>query len=234
MAGRGGRGGPPALTGKARQEGGRNGATGRGPPRSRGARHAHAAEAAGRHPRHPARRKRRAVRLQERAGGHHQPPTERPGAGYPMLDGCFAGYTQEDIDRRLAAWSAGQVASCRAVHRGPDMLFPWAYAGCFFVTAVLVFRCAFPARALWRLLLVLPPLNPVAGYAEDYLISVVVLTAGAPSDAATAAWASRATCVKWVVVGSRVESEPVEQRYSDLRRLHGSPTFGSPLRRAPG
>jgi hypothetical protein len=128
-------------------------------------------------------------------------PQNGSGVGYPMLDGCLAGYTQEDVDRRLAAWSADQIATYRAVHLGPDMLFPWAYAGFFFVTALLVFKCAFPARALWPLLLLLPLLNLVADYAENYLISFVILPAGAPSDAATVAWASRVTCAKWVLVG---------------------------------
>jgi hypothetical protein len=127
-------------------------------------------------------------------------PQSGPGVGYPMLDGCLAGYTQQDVDRRLAAWSADQIATYRAVHLGPDMLFPWAYAGFFFVTAALVFKCAFPARSLWPLLLVLPSLNLIADYAENYLISFVILPAGAPSDAATVAWASRATCTKWVLV----------------------------------
>jgi hypothetical protein len=128
-------------------------------------------------------------------------PQNGSGVGYPMLDGCFAGYTQQDVDRRLAAWSADQIATYRAVHLGPDMLFPWAYTGFFFVTAVLAFKVAFPARVLWPLLLLLPLLNLVADYAENYLISFVILPAGAPSDAATVAWASRVTCAKWVLVG---------------------------------
>jgi hypothetical protein len=127
-------------------------------------------------------------------------PQKGSRVGYPMLDVCFAGYTQQDVDRRLEAWSADQIATYRAVHLGPDMLLPWVYSGFFFVTALLVFKCAFPARTLWPWLLILPLVALIADYAENYLISFVILPAGAPSDAATVAWASRATCAKWVLV----------------------------------
>jgi hypothetical protein len=127
-------------------------------------------------------------------------PRNGAAVGYPMLDGCLAGYTADDVDRRLAAWSPDQVATYRAVHLGPDMLFPWVYAGFFFVTTVLVFRCAFPARALWPWLLLLPLLTLAADYAENYLISFVILPAGPPADAVTVAWASRATVAKWLLV----------------------------------
>jgi hypothetical protein len=127
-------------------------------------------------------------------------PRNGSAVGYPMLDGCLAGYTADDVDRRLAAWSADQVATYRAVHLGPDMLFPWVYSGFIFVTAVLVFRYAFPARALRPWLLILPLLNVAADYAENYLISFVILPAGPPADAATVAWASRATVAKWLLV----------------------------------
>jgi hypothetical protein len=128
-----------------------------------------------------------------------RPPRGSP-VGYPILDGCLAGYTQQDVDRRLEVWSAEQIATYRAVHLGPDMLFPWLYAGFFFVTAWLVYGVAFPARTLWPFLLVLPLLTLTADYTENYLISFVILPAGAPSDAATVAWASRATVAKWVLV----------------------------------
>ena len=120
--------------------------------------------------------------------------------GYAMLDGCWTGYTAEDVDRRLAAWSADQIATYRAVHLGPDMLFPWVYAGFFFVTAVLAFKCAVPARVLWPWLLILPLLNLAGDYAENYLISFVILPARAPCDPVTVGWASRATCAKWALV----------------------------------
>jgi hypothetical protein len=127
-------------------------------------------------------------------------PPKGSSIGYPMLDGCFAGYSQQDVDRRLEVWTAEQIATYRAVHLGPDLLFPWLYTGFFFVTALLVFQLACPARALWPLLLILPFLNLIADYIENYLISFVILPAGVPSDAATVAWSSRATCAKWVLV----------------------------------
>jgi hypothetical protein len=54
------------------------------------------------------------------------------------------------------------------------------------------------------LLLILPGLNLIADYAENYLISFVILPAGLPSDAATVAWASRVTIAKWVLVALNV------------------------------
>jgi hypothetical protein len=131
-------------------------------------------------------------------------PQAGSGVGYSMLDGCFTGYSSEDVDRRLAVWSADQIWMYHAVHLGPDMIFPWVYAGFFFVTAVLAFKLAFPAKAFWPWLLILPFLNLVADYAENYLISFVILPAGAPSDATMVAWASRATCAKWVLVALNV------------------------------
>jgi hypothetical protein len=120
--------------------------------------------------------------------------------GYPILDACFGGYTNEDVDRRLEVWTADQISTYRELHLGPDMLYPWVYTGFFFATAIVLFKSAFPARTLWPLLLILPLLNLIADYTENYLISFVILPAGSPSDAGTVAWASRATCAKWVLV----------------------------------
>jgi hypothetical protein len=128
-----------------------------------------------------------------------QPP-RGSAVGYPILDRCLTGYTHEDVDRRLAVWRPDQIATYQAIHLGPDMLFPWVYAGFFFVTALLVYGVAFPGRTLWPWLLVLPLLVLVADYTENYLISFVILPAGAPSDPATVAWASRVTVAKWVLV----------------------------------
>jgi hypothetical protein len=132
-----------------------------------------------------------------------RPPTGSS-VGYPMLDGCLRGYTHQDVDDRLKVWSADQIATYRAVHLGPDMLFPWTYTGFFFVAALLLFGRAFPGRTLWPVLLILPVLTLTADYTENYLISFVILPAGWPSDPATVAWASRVTVAKWVLVALNV------------------------------
>jgi hypothetical protein len=123
-----------------------------------------------------------------------------PTGGFGMLDTCFDGYTQQDVDLRLKTWSGEQIALYRMVHLGPDMLFPWIYTGFFFVTALLTFSRAFPQRVLWPWLLILPLLNLAADYLENYLISFVILPAGLPSDAALVAWASWTTRFKWRLV----------------------------------
>jgi hypothetical protein len=128
-------------------------------------------------------------------------PASGSEVGYPILDTCLGGYTQQDVENRLRTWTPEQIAIYRTVHLGPDMLFPWIYSGFFFVTAVLVFGRAFPERTLWPVLLVLPLLTVTADYLENYLISFVILPAGTPTDAATIAWASRTTVTKWVLVG---------------------------------
>ncbi len=87
------------------------------------------------------------------------------------------------------------------MHLGPDMVFPWVYSGFFFVTAMLLFGRALPARRLWPVLLVLPLLTVAADYLENYLISFVILPAGLPTDAVMVAWASRNTVTKWSLVG---------------------------------
>src|SRR5262249_37164933 len=117
-------------------------------------------------------------------------PAKGSTVSYKMLDGCLGGYTQDDVELRLKAWSADQVATYRAVHLGPDMVFPWVYSGFFFVTAVLGFGWAYPRRTLWPFLLVIPVLTLTADYVENSLISFVILPAGWPADAATVAWAS--------------------------------------------
>jgi hypothetical protein len=124
--------------------------------------------------------------------------------GYPILDVCLTGYSQQDVERRLQAWSPEQIALYRTIHLGPDMIFPWVYAGLFFVTAVLLYGRAFPERTLWPALLVLPILTVAADYLENYLISFVILPAGVPADAVTVAWASRTTVTKWVLVGLNI------------------------------
>jgi hypothetical protein len=128
-------------------------------------------------------------------------PAKDPAVGYPILDGCLRGYTKQDVENRLKTWSDDQIALYRAVHLGPDMLFPWVYSGFFFVTAVLLFGRAFPRRTLWPVLVVLPVLVLAADYLENYLISFVILPAGWPVDAATVAFASGVTVTKWVLVG---------------------------------
>jgi hypothetical protein len=127
-------------------------------------------------------------------------PPQGAQVGFGMLDACFCGYTQQDVDIRLQTWSRDQIALYRMVHLGPDMLFPWVYAGFFFVTALLTFGCVFPQSVLWPWLLILPMFNLTADYLENYLISFVILPAGLPSDAALVAWASRATVLKWILV----------------------------------
>jgi hypothetical protein len=128
-------------------------------------------------------------------------PADGSSAGYPILDGCLTGYSQDDVELRLKAWSAEQKALYRAIHLGPDMILPWVYSGFYFVTAVLLFGRTFPGRTLWPGLLVLPILTLAADYLENYLISFVILSPVAPADASTIAWASRATVCKWGLVG---------------------------------
>ena len=120
--------------------------------------------------------------------------------GFGMLDSCLGGYTQQDVDNRLQNWSGDQIMLYRMVHLGPEMLFPWVYAGFFFVTALLTFSYVFPKQVLWPWLLILPFLYLTADYLENQLISFVILPAGLPSDAAQVAWASRTTILKWILV----------------------------------
>jgi hypothetical protein len=124
--------------------------------------------------------------------------------GFGMLDTCFCGYTQQDVDIRLQTWSRDQIALYRQIHLGPDLVFPWVYTGFFFVTALLTFGCASPRLILWPWLLILPVFNLAADYVENYLISFVILPAGLPSDAGLVAWASRATVLKWALVALNV------------------------------
>jgi hypothetical protein len=131
-------------------------------------------------------------------------PARGSSVGYPILDLCWTGYSQQDVENRLQAWSPEQIALYRQVHLGPDMIFPWVYSGLFFVIAVLLFGRAYPERTLWPALLVLPILTVAADYAENYLISFVLLPAGSPADAATVAWASRTTVTKWILVGLNI------------------------------
>src|SRR4051812_21473509 len=66
-------------------------------------------------------------------------PAKGSDVGYSILDACLSGYTQQDVENRLQAWSPEQIAIYREVHLGPDMLFPWVYGGFLFVTALLLF-----------------------------------------------------------------------------------------------
>src|SRR3954471_6047127 len=88
----------------------------------------------------------------------------------PPLDGHFFGYDAAVVDTNLRAWTPDQVAAYRGMHLGPDMLFPWVYAGFFLAAAVFGFGCAFANLRLWPWLTVLPVLNLVADYGENYLI----------------------------------------------------------------
>jgi hypothetical protein len=142
-------------------------------------------------------------------------------AGYPILDGCGHGYSQKDVEDRLAAWTKEQIAIYREIHLGPDMLLPWLYNGFFFVAALLGFGRAFPGRCLWPALLVLPLLNLTADYTENYLISFVILPAGTLTDASAIAWASWSTRIKFILMGTNSAVVLLGIVLSACRRAHG-------------
>jgi hypothetical protein len=131
-----------------------------------------------------------------------RPGLTGPAAKKPMLDACFGGYTPDDVRERLDRWAPEQVAIYRWIHRVPDTIFPPVYCGFFFVSAVLAVGCLAPGRSWWPWLVILPALNLLADWAENYLISGVILPAGRDRiDPAAVRWASLATVAKWALVG---------------------------------
>jgi hypothetical protein len=123
----------------------------------------------------------------------------------PLLDGCKKGYTPDEVDERLRAWKAdppgNRIATYRRIHQGPDLVFPLVYCAFFFVLARLGVECLGLRWRFWPLVLIVLPLaNMVADYAENYLITWVILTAAGDSDPDVVKQASLATVTKWILV----------------------------------